>query len=163
MRTLIWHQQAHNHWYLYLFSSSTPSRNTTTEYLRCKANPSVLQSPSSHGFSGTSSSEQLPSCCCLVAKSCPTLCDPTDCSTQGSSVLHYLPEFVQTHIHRVSDAIFPSHPLQSSSPFAFNLSQHQGLFQWVSPSHQVAKVLEHQREYALTGAPQCGPCQCHLH
>ena len=98
MRTLIWHQQAHNHWYLYLFSSSTPSRNTTTEYLRCKANPSVLQSPSSHGFSGTSSSEQLPSCCCLVAKSCPTLCDPTDCSTQGSSVLHYLPEFDQIHV-----------------------------------------------------------------
>ena len=58
-----------------------------------------------------------------------SLCDPMDCSTPGSPVLHYLPEFVQTHAHRVSDAIQPSHPLSSPSPPAFNLSQHQGLFQ----------------------------------
>ena len=60
----------------------------------------------------------------------------------GFPVLHYLPEFVQTHAHWVSDAIQPSHPLSSLSPPAFNLSQHQGLFQWVSSSHQVVKVLE---------------------
>ena len=64
-----------------------------------------------------------------------------DCSTPGLPVHHQLPEFTQTHVHWVSDAIQPSHPLLPPSP-AFNLSQHQGLFQWVSSSHQVAKVLE---------------------
>ena len=68
-------------------------------------------------------------------------CDPMDRSTPGLPVHHQLPEFTQTHIHRVGDAIQPSHPLSSPSPPAFNLSQHQGLFQWVSSSNQVAKVL----------------------
>ena len=77
--------------------------------------------------------------CCLVTKSCPTLCHPMDCSTPGFSVLHYLPKFVQTHVHWVSDAIQPSHPLLSPSPPAFNLSQNRGLFQWISSSHQVPK------------------------
>ena len=77
-----------------------------------------------------------------VAQSCLTLCDPMDCSTPGFPVLYQLPELAQTHVHRVSDAIQPSHPLSSPSPPAFNLSQHQGLFQWVSSSHQVVKVLE---------------------
>ena len=67
--------------------------------------------------------------CCLVAQLCLTLCDPTDCSTPGFSVLHHFPELAQTHVHWVSDAIQPSCPLSSPSP-AFNLSQHQGLFQW---------------------------------
>ena len=72
---------------------------------------------------------------------------PMDCSTPGLSVPHQLPEFTQTHIHWVRDAIQPSHPL--SSPFCptFNLSQHQGLFQWVTSSHQVAKVLEFQLQH----------------
>ena len=78
-----------------------------------------------------------------VAQSCPTLCDPMNCSTPGLPVPHQLPEFTQTHVHRVGDAIQPSHPLTSPSP-AFSLSHHQGLFQWVSSSHQVAKVLEFQ-------------------
>ena len=65
------------------------------------------------------------SCCCSVAKSCPPLCHATDCSTPGSSVLHYLPEFAQIHVHWVSEAIKLS--LQPPFPFAFNLSQHQGL------------------------------------
>ena len=69
-----------------------------------------------------------------VAQSCPTLCDPMDCSMPGFPVLHCLPEFAQTHIHWVGDAIQPSHPLLSPSPAAFNLSQHQGLLQWVSES-----------------------------
>ena len=77
-----------------------------------------------------------------VTQSCPTLCDPMHCSTPGLPVHHQLPEFTQTHVHWVSDAIWPSHPLLSPSPPAFNLSQHQGLFQWVSSSYQVAKVLE---------------------
>ena len=64
-----------------------------------------------------------------VAQSCPTLCDPMNRSTPGLPVLHQLPEFTQTHVHRVSDAIQPSHPLLSPSPPAPNPSQHQGLFQ----------------------------------
>ena len=62
-----------------------------------------------------------------VVQSCPTLCDPMDCSTPGLPVHHHLPEFAQTHVHRVGDAIQPSHPLSSPSPPAFNLSLHQGL------------------------------------
>ena len=85
-------------------------------------------------------------CCCSVAKSCPAPCDPTDCSTPGFPVLHYLSELAQTHVYWVGDAIQLSRPL--SSPFhALNLSQHQGLFQWVSSLHQVAKVLELQLQY----------------
>ena len=83
---------------------------------------------------------------CLVAKSLPILCNPMDCSTPGSSVFHYLVESVETHVHWVSDAIQPSHPLLPTS-FSLNLSQHQGLFQWVSSSHQVAKILELQPQH----------------
>ena len=64
-----------------------------------------------------------------VAQSCPTLCDPMDCSTPGLPVHHQLPEVTQTHVHRFSDAIQPFHPLSSPSPPIFNLSQQQGLFQ----------------------------------
>ena len=74
---------------------------------------------------------------CSVAQSCLTLCDPIDCSMPGFPVLHYLPELAQTHVH----AIQPSHPVSPPSPMAFNLPQHQGLFQWVSSSHQMAEVL----------------------
>ena len=85
---------------------------------------------------------------CLVTKLCQTICNPTDCSTPGFAVLHHLPEFAQTHVHWVCDAIQPSHPLSPPSPPALSLSQHQGLFQWVSSSHQVAKVsgLQHQHQ-----------------
>ena len=79
-----------------------------------------------------------------VAQLCPTLCDPMNPSTPGLPVRHQLPEFTQTHVHRVSDAIQPSHPLSSPSPPAPNPSQHQSLFQWVNSSHEVAKVLELQ-------------------
>ena len=63
-----------------------------------------------------------------ITQSCPTLCDPMNCSMPGLPVYHQLPEFTQTHVHRVGDAIQPSHPLSSPSPPALNLSQHQGLF-----------------------------------
>jgi len=66
-----------------------------------------------------------------VTQSCPTLCDPMDCSTPGFPVLHQLPGLAQTHVHRVGDAIQQSHPLLCPSPPTFNLSHHQGLFQWV--------------------------------
>ena len=79
-----------------------------------------------------------------VAQSCPTLFHPMNRSTPGLPVHHQLPESIQTHIHWVGDAIQPSHLLSSPSPLALNLSQHQGLFRWVSSSHHVAKVLEFQ-------------------
>ena len=75
-----------------------------------------------------------------VAQSCLTLCDPMDCSTPGLPIPDQLPEFTQTHVHQVGDAIQPSHPLSSPSPPTFNLSQHQSLFKWVSSLHQMAKV-----------------------
>ena len=75
------------------------------------------------------------------------LCNPMNCSTPGFPVHHQLPEPTQTHVHRVGDAIQPSHPLLSPSPPAFNLSKHQGLFQWVSSLHQVANVLEFQLQH----------------
>ena len=74
-----------------------------------------------------------------VIQSCPTLCDPMDCSTSGLPVHCQLWEFTQTHVHWVGDAIQPSHPLLSLSPPALNISQHQGLFKWVSSSHQWSK------------------------
>ena len=76
-------------------------------------------------------------CCCWVPKLCLTFSDPMYCSTPGFPVLHHLLEFA--HVYWVSEAISPSHPLSSSSPFALSLSQHQGLFQWVGSLHQVAK------------------------
>ena len=88
--------------------------------------------------------------CSVVSDSvqlCPTLCDSKYCSMPGFPVYHQLPEFTQTHVHWVGDAIQPSHPLLSPFPPAFNLSQHQGLFKWVSSSHQVAKVLELQLQH----------------
>ena len=75
-----------------------------------------------------------------VTQSCPTLCDPMNCSAPGLPVHHLLPEFTQTHLHRVGDAIQPSHPLSSPFPPAPNPSQHQSLFQWVNSLHEVAKA-----------------------
>ena len=83
-----------------------------------------------------------------IAQSCPALCDPMDGSTPGVPVLHCLLEFA--HVLWVGDTIQPSHPLSSPSPFAFSLFQHQGLFQWVSSWHQVAKVLELQLSISLS-------------
>ena len=82
-----------------------------------------------------------------VTQSCLTLCDPMNRSTPGLPVHHQLSELTQTHVHWVGDAIQPSHPLSSPSPPAFHLSQHQGLFQWISSSHQVAKLLEFQLQH----------------
>ena len=87
----------------------------------------------------------------LVAQFCPTLCDSKNCSMPGPPVHHQFPESTQTHIHRVGNALHPSHPLSSPSPPALNLSQHQGLFQWISSSHQVAKILELQLQHQYSG------------
>ena len=82
-----------------------------------------------------------------VAQPCLTLCNPMDCSRPGLPVHHQCPELAQTHVHQVNDAIQPSHPLSFPSPPAFNLSQHQGLFKWVSSLHPVAKALEFQLQH----------------
>ena len=82
-----------------------------------------------------------------VAQSCPALCDSMNSSTPGLPGHHQLPEFTQTHVHRVGDAIQPSHPLSSPPPPAPNPSQHQSFFQWVNSSHEVAKVLEFQLQH----------------
>ena len=103
--------------------------------------------PESRPFSRscfTLTASSLTHSCASVAKSCPTFCDLVGCSTPGLPVLHHLLELAQTHVRWVSDAIQPTHPLLSPSPLAFNLSQHQGLFHWVSASHQVVKGLEFQ-------------------
>ena len=84
--------------------------------------------------------------CCSVPELCLTLWDPMDCSTPGFPVFYYLLEFSQTHVHWVSDAIQPS-PHLSPPSHALNLFQHQGFFQWVDSSHQVAKVLELQLQH----------------
>ena len=82
-----------------------------------------------------------------VAQSCPTLCIPMNCSMPGLPVHHQCPEFTQTHVHWVGDAIQPSYPLLSPSPPATNPSQHQGLFQWIKSLHEVAKVLKFQPQH----------------
>ena len=82
-----------------------------------------------------------------VTQSCLTLCKPMNCSMPGFPVHHQLPEFTQTHVRWVGNAIQLSHPLSSPSPPAFNLSQYQGLFQGVSSSHQMAKVVEFQLQH----------------
>ena len=85
--------------------------------------------------------------CCLVAKSCLTLCDPVDCILPRLPGASVSPGVAQTHVHWCGDAIQPSNPQSFPSPSAFNLSQHQGLFQWVGSSHQVVSVLELQLQH----------------
>ena len=110
------------------------------------ATHSVFLPGKSHGqrsLVGYSPSVQFSS----VAQLCPTLCNPMNCSMPSLPVYHQLPEPTQTHVHWVGDAIQLSHPLSSPSPPALNLSQHQGLFQWIGSLNQVAKVLELQLQH----------------
>ena len=102
-----------------------------------------------------------------VAQSCPTLCNPMNCSMPGLPVHHQLPEFTQTHVHRVGDAIQPSHPLSSPSPSAPNPSQHQSLYQWINSAwgsqstgvSALASVLPKNTRADLNGlvVPPCSP------
>ena len=117
-----------------------PSQSLRNNFLGGNITDSLLNSQNKMIIVTPFSSVQFSS----VAQSCLTLCDPMNRSTPGLPVHHQLPEFTQTHIHRVSDAIQPSHPLSSPSPLAPNPSQHQNLFQWVNSLHEVAKVLEFQ-------------------
>ena len=130
-------------------------------WLSLKATPTRTEKGNQCGILVCYVQEMVPPCCFFlrlelhyynhwpyqirsVVQSCLTLCDPMNRSTPGLPVHHQLPEFTRTHVHRVSDAIQLSHPLSSPSPPAPNPSQHQSLFQWVNPSHEVAKVLEFQ-------------------
>ena len=109
--------------------------------------PSQLQSHPLWEKSSNSRSRAPYPIACSIAKLCPTFCDPIDCSTPDFPVFHYLLEIAHIHVHWVSDAIQPSHPLSSLFPPAFNLPQHQGLFQWIGSLHQVAEVLELQLQH----------------
>ena len=106
-----------------------PSLNSEPDYKVRKNTATARVFPIIHSYSYSS-----------VGQSCLTLCDPMDWSTPGIPVRHQLPEFTQTHVHQVGVAIQPSHPLSAPSPPTFNLSQHQGLFKWVSSWHQEAKA-----------------------
>ena len=136
-------------WYILCSGFNLLNRGTTEMGRTCMIHWGILAF--SHRFSGPgslfvcfSSVEVL----FLFSHSVmPTLCDRMDCSTSGLPVLHQLPEFAQTHVHWVSDAIQPSHPVSPPSPPALNIPQHQGLFHWVSSSHQVAKILELQLQH----------------
>ena len=123
-------------------------------YLLTPATPSLRPNVSSLGEKKNSYFKDLivsllmiNNCCFSVAQSSPPLCNPMDYSMLGFPVLHYLPEFAQTLIHWVGDAIQPSHSLLHPSPTALNLSQHQGLFQLVGFSHKETKVLELQLQH----------------
>ena len=111
-----------------------------TDHLSCLGSCALALLLSSLILSSSSS-------CFSVPQTCPSLCDPMNRSTPALPVHYQLPKFTQTDVHRVGDAIQPSHPLSSPSPPAFNPSQHQGLFQSVCSSHQVAKVLEFQLQH----------------
>ena len=126
----------------HLAKGSVPVRamRDMRSWLKSKVYPGYLLESSPGELSHTQQTQNPIYKCYSVTQSCLTLCDPTDCSTPGFSVLHHLPEFAQTHVHWVDDAIQPSHPLSPPPHPALSLSQHQGLFQWVSSSHQVAKI-----------------------
>ena len=125
-----------------LLHHSTPGISTSLSMNNCFLHASGSLSKGN----SSSSSRVLFSSFSSVAQLCTTLCNSMDCSMWGFPVHHQLPELAKVHVHLVGDAIQPSHPLLSPSP-VFNLSPHQGLFQWVSSSHQVAKVLEFQLQH----------------
>ena len=123
------------HW---LFTLTVASISTTI--LRKKVHVNYCRSNTNLKLSRESSYIQSSS----VYQLCLTLSNSMECNTPGFPIQHQFLDLAQTHVHRVGDAIEPSHPLPSASPPAFNLSQHKGLFQWVSSSHHAAKVLEFQ-------------------
>ena len=115
--------------WIYMVISTKNRKFNMVGSARVKCTNSQCSWKSPHLHSASTYAGPHPRCCCSVTQSCPTLCDPLDCSTPGFPVHHQLPELAQTHVHWISgDALQPSHPLSSPSPPAFNLSQHQGLF-----------------------------------
>ena len=127
-------------------TSHGPKKNRALLYKNCSTGTGH-QATTQHESVCQSVSESVSQWVSSVIQSCLTLCDPMNRSTPGLPVRHQLPEFTQTHVHWVGDAIRPSHALSSPSPPAPNPSQHQGLFQWVSSLHEAAKVLEFQLQH----------------
>ena len=129
-----------------VFADSWPgllsASNKVTDMLKRRTNTQNAKFPGSLYASRVHARDRFS----LVTRLCLTLCDSMDCSTPGFPVHHQLPESGSTHVHQVGDAIQPSHPLLYPS-LAFNLSQHQDLFKWVSSSHQVVEVLELQHQF----------------
>ena len=118
----------------FIYMQSKRHKNTSGDYKKKNISGSLSQ-VLNHQFSSVQS------------HSCAQLCDTMNCRMPGFPVHHQFLELIQTHVHWVCDAVQPSHPLSSPSPPAFNLSQHQGLFQWLSSSHQVAKLWEFQLQH----------------
>ena len=142
-----YHGDLHNS-FLRVILSSILASSVTANGLRERQSPfSTTWLYLSPNFGSVSQSVQS-------LQSCPTLCHPMNRSTPGLPVHHKLLEFTQTHAHQVGDAIQPSHPLSSPSLPAPNPSQHQGLFQWVNSSHEMAKVLEFQLQLTLGRTPE---------
>ena len=153
--TVLWMRQKWRWWDILKMAIVTSVRRNKWQQslLTCRGVWSYLQTPREKMGTGHQAHQRNPLRSfssvqfISVAQLCPTLCDPMDCSTPGFPIHHQLLEVTQTHVHLVGDAIQPSHPLLSPSPPTFNLFQHQGLFQWVSSSYQVAKVLEFQLQH----------------
>ena len=132
----------------------SPSPVQSLSRVRLSATPGIAARQASLSITNSQSSLRFTSNHVLnsvqfssVTQSCPTLCDPMNCSTPGLLVHHQPPEFTQTHVYRLGNAIQPSHPLTSPSPPAPNCFQHQSLFQSVNSSHQVDKVLEFKLQH----------------
>ena len=130
-----WTIRKAEHWWIDAFELCCWRRLLRVPWTARRSNQPILKEISP-GISLEAAAKSL--------QSCPTLCDPMNCSMPGLPVHHQLPEFTQTHARWVGDAIQPSHPRSSPSPPALSASQHQSLFQWVNSSHEVAKVLEFQ-------------------
>ena len=124
------------------------NRNLFISYLLPSGNQMIFQSSNCSSLSYDHNITATPFSCLSFTKSRPILCDPMDCSTLGFPILHYFPELAHIHVHWLSDALYPSLLLLPSSLFAFNLSQHQALFQWVGSLYQETKALAIDRASA---------------
>ena len=133
------------------FHNVGPCQNAEKQELECQELNGNFVTKRDTGVNEGESWKESNLCIYYLVELCqfssPSLCDPMDCHTPGFPVHHQCLALTQTHVHWVDDVIQLSHPLSSPSPPTFNLSQHQGLFQWVNSSHQVAKVLEFQLQH----------------
>ena len=136
------HQARILEWVAFPFSRGSSNRGIKPRLRQCR----WILYQLNHTVKGQKKQPRLFSSVSSVAQSCPTLCDPMDCSTPGLLAYHKLPEFTQAHVHWVSDAIQLSHPLPSPSPLP-SIFPSISLFKWFSSSHQVAKVLEFQLQH----------------
>ena len=140
-------EQTHVHWINNVILLSHPLLPPPPPAFNLSQHQGLFQWVGSYASGGQNIEASASASVSSVTQLCPTLCDPMYCSMPGFPVHHQLPELAHTHVHQVSDAIQLSHPLSSPFPPAFNLSQHQGIFQRVTFLIQVAKVLELQLQH----------------